>query len=126
LQTIGDVRLGPSAIHGRGVFTTRPRAPGELLTMLDGQLVSAGCSEHVLWELEWNAVSATLLLVRALRTTYGFINHALEANLTIGPDRRTLRSSRAVQAGEELTLNYLEQPLPPAYLNDRRSAYLNV
>jgi len=126
LQTIGDVRLGPSAIHGRGVFTTRPRAPGELLTVLDGQLVPAGGSDYVLWQLEWNAVSATLLLVRALRTTYGFINHAREANLTIDADRRTLRSSRAVGTGEELTLNYLDQPLPPAYLNDPRSAYLHA
>ena len=38
-ETIFDVELSDSPIHGTGLFTTRAREKDEILTILDGQIV---------------------------------------------------------------------------------------
>lgn len=42
--------------------------------------------------LEWNALSPEFLLVRSLRTSYGYINHSTQPNVAIGPDGYTMRA----------------------------------
>lgn len=124
LETISDAERAVSEIHGVGLFSTRSRAAEEHVVTLDGQVVPVEILPEALFTLEWNALSEALLLVRPLRTSYGFINHAPTPNLAIGADGVTVRTTRAVAAGEELTLDYAAQPLPRAYLDAPEGAYL--
>lgn len=73
----GDIR--PSLVHGNGLFATRGLALNAVLGTLDGQMVdwasldAAQCiqpyGEHGddLF-MEWNALSAEVLLIRPFRT----------------------------------------------------------
>jgi hypothetical protein len=67
-------------------------------------------------ELEWNALSPTRLLVRPLRTSYGYINHSVDPNVLVGETGFSLRAKRAIATGEEFTMDYFAQPVPQAYL----------
>jgi hypothetical protein len=67
-------------------------------------------------ELEWNALSPSQLLVRPLRTSYGYINHSTGPNLEVDQRGLYLRALRVIAAGEELTMDYFAQPVPPEYL----------
>ncbi|PSH66296.1 MULTISPECIES: SET domain-containing protein-lysine N-methyltransferase [Phyllobacterium] len=116
VETIPETYLAPGAAQGQGLHTRRPWARDEVLCVLDGQVVEAHRYPVILTEMEWNALPDEMLLVRPLRTSYGFINHSFEPNLQIGPDYRTIRAVRAIAAGEELTLDYAAQPVPTGYL----------
>lgn len=116
IETIADAELRPSPIAGRGLFTLRDRAPGETLCPLDGQLVDPRLHPRVMEKLEWNALSPTLLLVRPLRTSYGYINHSTTPNTGVDEAGRCLRVLRTIHAGDELTMDYFAQPVPPEYL----------
>lgn len=116
IETIAEAELRPSTIAGRGLFTLRARAADEILGVLDGQLVDPRQHPQVMEELEWNALSPTLLLVRPLRTSYGYINHSTEPNVIIDDRGRLMRTARAIAAGEEFTMDYFAQPVPDAYL----------
>ena len=72
--------------------------------MLDGQRIDCERYPELMHALEWNALSEHLLLVRAVRTSYGYINHSPEPNLAIDADGCTLRSTREIAPGEELTI----------------------
>jgi len=124
LQTIPHVEVRKSPIHGVGLFTLKPLANGHVLVRLDGQRVSIVEAPGVLFTLEWNALSQTELLVRGIRTSYGYINHSRTPNLAIDPATQEIRAVREITASEELLLDYLAQPLPEAYLRDPRAEYL--
>lgn len=124
LETISDAERAKSEIHGVGLFSTRSRAAGEHVVTLDGQAVSLDVAPAALFTLEWNALSEGLLLVRPLRTSYGFINHALTPNLAIGADGVTISTVRGIAPGEEFTLDYAAQPLPRAYIDAPEGGYL--
>lgn len=124
IATIPDTERALSTIHGYGLFSTRRRTAGERVVKLDGQVFPVDAASEAVLDLEWNALSDRLLLVRAIPTSYGYINHALDANLTIESDGTTISTTREVEPGAELTLNYLSQPLPQMYLDAERSAYL--
>lgn len=119
VPTVADAAVGASPIAGRGLFTSRARVAGELLAVLDGQVVAWAAFPLVLEALEWNALTPELLLVRPLRTSYGLINHSTAPNVAIEADGRTMRTAVAMAAGEEFTMDYFAQPVPEAY---RRSA----
>ncbi len=116
VETIPDTYLAPSKTQGRGLHTYRAWAKDEVLCVLDGQVVEANRYPVLLTEMEWNALPDEMLLVRPLRTSYGFINHSFDPNLEIGLDYRTISAVRAIAAGEELELNYAAQPVPKGYL----------
>ncbi len=132
--TVG--RIGPSAVHGRGLFATDDLVEGQILGVLDGQvmdwdfydeLVAARNLDRVLTEaffMEWNALSPTTLLVRPFRTKYSFINHSRTPNLTLVPHPLRVVAKRAIKAGEELLLDYREEPLRKEYLEGHGSTYL--
>ena len=124
IETIQGARLAPSTIQGRGMFATRAWATGEVLCVLDGQIVDATRHPGVIDTLEWNALSREHLLVRPLRTSYGFINHARPPNLAIDDDGITLRACLPIAPGDELTLDYFAQPVPLAYLASEEAAAL--
>ncbi len=117
IQTIDGVELRASPIQGQGIFATRDFAAGELLCILDGQVVDVTRHPAVIDALEWNALSPALLLVRPLRSSYGYINHSGRPNVSIDEDGHHMRTSRAIAAGEELTMDYFAQPVPAAYLD---------
>ena len=116
LETIADAVVAPSPIQGRGLFATRARAADDVLCVLDGQVIDVARYPGVIDPLEWNALDPGHLLVRALRTSYGYINHSARPNAGIDADGRTLRTRHAVAEGEEFTLDYFAQPVPPVYL----------
>jgi hypothetical protein len=124
IETITEVELRPSPIAGQGLFTLRPRAAGEVLCLLDGQVVDARKHPAVMEKLEWNALSPTQLLVRPLRTSYGYINHSTTPNVIVDEQGRSLRTARAIAAGEELTMDYFAQPVPAEYLNSAEAKRL--
>jgi hypothetical protein len=124
LETIHGVEVRASGLHGLGLFTTRDRAAGEVLTMLDGQCVPHNDDMELLATYEWNAVSATEIQLRPMWTLYGYINHARPANLTVRLTGALLCARVPVAAGTELTLDYTEHGFPQIYLDDPRGGYL--
>jgi hypothetical protein len=125
IETIPDLELAPSPVQGRGMFAKRVFATGEMLCRLDGQLVDITRHPAVIDALEWNALSPECLLVRALRTSYGFINHdGAQPNVSIDADGRTMRACRRIAPGDELTMDYFAQPVPAAYLASDEAAAL--
>ena len=124
VQTIPDARVAVVEGKGSGLFATRARLADELVCKLDGQVVDCELYPEVMIALEWNALSERLLLVRPLRTSYGYINHARTPNLAIDPDGVHLRAARHIAACEEFTLNYLAPPVPPAYLASAEGRFL--
>lgn len=123
IDNIPHSRIGPSPIHGNGLFAERGFARGQILGTLDGQRVRHADDPEV-FDQEWNAVSDELLLVRALPTKYRFINHSWKPNCRIDEGDMSIRAVRDIEAGEELTLDYQARPLPPAYLALDRTAFL--
>ncbi|HEY5803938.1 MAG TPA: SET domain-containing protein [Lysobacter sp.] len=115
LQTVPDSVVATSGIDGLGLFSTRARAAGEVLCVLDGQVVEVTAYPGVTDALEWNALDPDHLLVRGLRTSYGYINHSARPNVAIDADGRTMRTCEAVMAGAEFTMDYLAQPVPAGY-----------
>ncbi len=85
LDTLTDFELKPSPIHGTGFFTTRSYSRGEL--------IGRG-------------------LVEGKRTELGrWVNNTNDPNTyysTIDIDNGNVCASRAIEAGEELTLNYID------------------
>jgi hypothetical protein len=126
LDTIPNTYISPSPLHGRGLFSSRELPSGMVLCVLDGQIVRHEQCIDLLFEYEWNALDCDHLLVRPIRTKFGFINHAVNRNCAISGSGRVLRVLRNIAKGDELTLNYLEQSLPAAYLEDDRSSYLRA
>lgn len=124
IATFPGTRPAASTIHGQGLFSLHAMKPGQLLCRLDGQAVALEDFPEALHMLEWNAISRTLLLIRPLRTSFGFLNHARRPNLAIASNGYDVFVAAAVQPGEELTLDYLAQPLPPSYLEAPGSSYL--
>ncbi|HEU5079484.1 MAG TPA: SET domain-containing protein [Opitutaceae bacterium] len=126
LETILAAELRPSLIAGNGLFTLRPRAAGEIVCILDGQVIDPRRHQKVMEELEWNALSPTQLLVRPIRTSYGYINHSFTPNLTIDDSGRNVRALVMIKKDEELTLDYFAQPVPPEYLRSAEAKRLRM
>jgi hypothetical protein len=123
IDNLPHTRIAPSPIHGRGLFSELPARAGQILGTLDGQAIRHADHPEV-FDMEWNALSDDLLLVRAVPTKYGFINHASDPNCRIDEADRSIRAVRDIAAGEELTLDYAATPLPAAYLALERTAFL--
>lgn len=121
IDNIPNTKISESAIHGKGLFSTVSIPAGAILAVLDGQLIPLAkqhivstdiCAAHC----EWNAVSKDMLLVRAFRTKYSFINHSNDPNLRLEYNPLRIVVSRGLNTGDELTLDYNREPLPEQYL----------
>lgn len=121
IDNIPNTIIAESAIHGQGLFSAVPIPAGAILAVLDGQLIPLAkqhivsadiCAAHC----EWNAVSKDMLLVRAFRTKYSFINHSTNPNLRLEYNPLRIVVSSDLNKGDELTLDYNKEPLPEQYL----------
>lgn len=121
IDNIPNTRFAESAIHGTGLFSTVAIPTGAILAVLDGQLIPVSkqhiisadvCAAHC----EWNAVSKDMLLVRAFRTKYSFINHSKNPNLKLEYNPLRIVVSHDLDMDDELTLDYSKEPLPEQYL----------
>lgn len=126
IETIPSTEVRLSPIQGSGLFTRRARPLDEVLGILDGQVVDVTRHPAVIDALEWNALSPERLLVRAIRTSYGFMNHSTGPNVSIDDDGRTMRACRPIAVGDELTLDYFAQPVPLAYLTSAEATALRA
>lgn len=121
IDNIPNTIIAESAIHGKGLFSEASIPSGAILAVLDGQLIPLAkqqivsadvCASHC----EWNAVSKDMLLVRAFRTKYSFINHSNKPNLRLEYNPLRIVVSCDLNRGDELTLDYNREPLPEQYL----------
>ena len=75
---------------------------------------------------EWNALSEDELLVRPDRTFYYYINHRPNPNSFVDIQRRKVIAQAAIAADQEITLDYLREPLPKSYLAAHGLSYLSL
>ena len=61
---------------------------------------------------------------RAVRTKYSFINHSRKPNLRIEKEGMILFTIKDIYCGEELLLDYREEPLREEYINGHGKTYL--
>ncbi|HEX5944856.1 MAG TPA: alpha/beta fold hydrolase [Acidimicrobiales bacterium] len=126
LHTMSGTEVRDSQVHGRGLFATARFGAGTQLGALDGQVVDPAENPAVVDALEWNALSPTALLVRPIRTSYGFMNHSDHPNVAVDADGRHVRAREIIEAGEELTVDYFAQPVPEHYLRSAEARRLRA
>ncbi len=89
-------RVGPSPIHGMGLFAAQRIAAGQIIGRIEG-MVRTEDGPHVLWVSEHFGVEVT----NAMR----FINHDENPNACYYDDM-TVAALRDIEAGEEITHHY--------------------
>jgi hypothetical protein len=124
VETIPGAEARPSPVHGRGLFATTAFARGQRLCELDGQELDPDAYPQLVEALEWNALAPDRLLVRALRTSYGLMNHSERPNAEVTPDGRAIVARDDIAPGCELTLDYFAQPVPDRYRAGAEAARL--
>jgi predicted DNA binding CopG/RHH family protein len=117
--------LGASKAHGLGLLARRDIKRAEPIMELRGAIVPVSeISDQQLQDWEWNALNDLTLLVRKKRSAYYYLNHSRSPNVRVSETGLQIISSRPIARGEELTLDYLKQPLPRRYLGFPNSGYL--
>jgi hypothetical protein len=94
------VRVGRSAIHGKGLFAARAIAEGEYIGTFSGP-TARGDGMHVLWVYLDDSPEP---VGRIGRNRLRFLNHAKDPNAEF--DGFDLYALRAIAVGEELTIDY--------------------
>jgi hypothetical protein len=116
-----------SPIHGYGLFTKKPIPAGHpLIEALPGEKIcySQIADEALAVDYEWNGMPNNQVLLRRKKTMYSLINHSVNPNAILVPSVRAVVALRDLPAGEEVTLDYLREPLPEAYLTGHGFNYL--
>lgn len=118
----------PSGIHGIGLFAKARIEAGEpFMNLREGRIVPVSSYLEDAPSLiadEWNALSEETLLVRSRRTFYYCINHQPNPNCFVDLRRRQVIARVAIATDQEITLNYLSEPLPTRYLEAHGARYL--
>ena len=94
--------LRPSPTHGRGVFTTAHIAVGESITIVRGDQTITQTKHSVRISPGLHCDPSGYLR---------FVNHSCQANSVINASQApnlVLEASRDIQAGEEITFDYIE------------------
>lgn len=104
-----DIVLGPSKIHGQGLFTKTDVFPGEIVMRWAGRFFQT--TKHT----DTNFIGKTIIdisescivaqWVSESCTLDDFLNHSCDSNLWM-IDALTVAARRKIFAGEELTLDY--------------------
>lgn len=124
VDNLGLCYIANSSIHGYGLFADRDIDKGVVLGSLDGQLIPWRLHRKYNLTLEWNAIDKDTLLVRAYRTKYSYINHQSVPNLVLLYDPLRVVALKRISKGEEMTLDYRKEPLPPEYIESKGKFYL--
>lgn len=95
---MANVRVGPSPIHGRGVFARRGLRPGQTAFRVQGRPVPAA-------RVTKNGIQVWRDWYVEPRPPARFINHACQPNCEVTAGLE-VRARRAIRAGEELTIDY--------------------
>jgi SET domain-containing protein len=103
------VEVRPSAIEGRGLFARAPFAAGEVVIELGGRIVDSAELDRLIEAGTAYVDSITVEVERHLVLPVGsvahFGNHSCDPNLHVGGPYQ-LVARRAIEAGEELTVDY--------------------
>jgi uncharacterized protein len=110
--TLNGVFVAASAVHGRGVFAARPFAADEVIEECPVLLVPAGAIVALGLDgycFEWDDDHCAIAL------GYGSLyNHAWDPNARYDHDHDAdvvrYTALRAIEAGEEITINYSGDP----------------
>jgi len=139
VQNIPHTEIRDSSVHGFGLFAIQTIPQGQVLAVLDGQIMSFDEYEllrvnlgrglgrlRLHFFMEWNALDGDRLLVRPLRTAYSYINHSTNPNIEAEIMERsvTIRAIRQIEPDQELLLDYRKEPLPRGYFENPESVYL--
>ena len=127
INNIQNAEVGKSNIHGIGLFATADFQMGAQMGILDGQVIPRTSLMDDMVLTEWNALPNDMLLVRLYRTKYFFINHSRTPNTIIVADHgntRMLVALHNIAAGEEITVDYRDEPLHESYLKGHGKGYL--
>ena len=118
------VEIRPSSIQSGGMFARAPFQPGETVAIVGGTLMTGAEFAAYLTGVErWNAhqIGEDLHLVDLIQTpdvVQGSLNHSCDSNLWMG-DEVTIIARRAIEAGEELTLDYALTTTQPDWALDQ-------
>lgn len=125
LNNIPNTTIAKSTIHGFGLFANSNFDNAQEIGQLDGQKIPwAIYSKKKGFSGEWNATTGDILVVRPFRTKYFYINHSRQPNLRVLENPLRIVTMRAIQTGEELLLDYRNEPLPEEYMQMHGSTYL--
>lgn len=135
IDNIPFTEINKSNIHGFGLFAKKEFKIGEIICILDGQIINGDfydglCKKIDLKEyqnyifMEWNALSQDTLLVRAFRTKYSYINHSKTPNVAIKYNPIRIEVIQDIKNNEEILIDYSKEPLKQNYLQDQEKQFL--
>jgi len=124
IDNIMQTEIMPSPIHGFGLFSIQGFCVGTILTQLDGQKITWEQHEKNDKAFEWNALEGNVLLIRPHRTKYSYINHSREPNAKVVGSPLKVVAIKTIAKGEEITLDYRDEPLPQEYVASHGKSYL--
>lgn len=127
IDNIPKTIIKKSSIHGFGLFSMVPVPKGRLLATLNGQVVPWWLHEKKQLTEEWNALPGDLILVRPYKTKYYYINHSRKPNvIVVRNDNNSIDifSCSDLSAGDELLLDYRDEPLAESYIKGHGATYL--
>lgn len=135
IDNIPFTEINKSNVHGFGLFAKKNFKIGEIICILDGQIMDWDfydglCKKIDLKEyqnyifMEWNALSQNTLLVRAFRTKYSYINHSKTPNVAIKYNPIRIEVIQDIKNNEEIFIDYSKEPLKQNYLQDQEKQFL--
>lgn len=135
INNIADSLIDESKIHGFGLFAKKDFKAGEVLCILDGQMMDWDFYDELARRIdlkeyqnyifmEWNALSEKTLLVRPFRTKYSYINHSDAPNVEVKYDPMRIEAVRNIHSGDEILLDYSKEPLKRDYLEDKEKSFI--
>jgi SET domain-containing protein len=104
------VRIGPSKVHGKGMFSTEPICRGEAIAIWGGNFVARREAENarrpgvLIQQIDDDVFEVFAEENKEADPTY-FQNHSCDPNVWM-KDEVTLVARRDIHEGEELTIDY--------------------
>jgi len=129
INNIAHTEIRPSPIYGFGLFATESIGAGYALATLDGQIISYELYQEMKAKLslpahakdivfmEWNFLAGNRVLVRMFKTKFSYVNHSRRPNCKLLGFPPTIWSIEHIAEGDELTLNFHDEPLGNGYTN---------
>jgi len=137
LDNIINTVISESDIHGFGLFATQEILNETILCNLDGQVIdrehyasiekrlslaAKGIEKYLF--MECNYINEKQILARTFRTKYSYINHSFKPNVELRYFPIRIVAIKNIDIGEELTIDYRNEPLTDQYLSRPEKAFL--